>query len=63
MVGYVTGAPSTVGYSYSNTNYVLAEMILERVSGQSYGDLLQERIIEPLGLRNTYYRAHLYPPR
>jgi D-alanyl-D-alanine carboxypeptidase len=62
LVGYVTTAPSSVGYSYSNTNYVLAEMILERVSGHSYGDLLQERIIEPLGLRDTYYRAHLYPP-
>ena len=62
LVGYVTGAPSTAGYSYSNTNYVLAELILERVSGTSYGDLLRERIIEPLGLRNTYYRAHLYAP-
>jgi D-alanyl-D-alanine carboxypeptidase len=62
LVGYVTGAPSTAGYSYSNTNYILAEMLIERVSGASYGDLLQERIIEPLGLRNTYYRAHLYPP-
>ena len=63
FVGYVTGAPSTIGYSYSNTNYVLAEMILERVSGQSYRELLQERIIEPLGLRDTYYRAHPLPVR
>jgi D-alanyl-D-alanine carboxypeptidase len=62
LVGYVTGAPPTAGYSYSNTNYVLAELILERVSGTSYRDLLRERIIEPLGLRDTYYRAHLYPP-
>jgi D-alanyl-D-alanine carboxypeptidase len=62
LVGYVTGAPSTVGYSYSNTNYILAEMIIERVAGRSYGDLLQERIFEPLCLHDTYYRAHLYPP-
>src|SRR3954454_6759097 len=36
LVGYVLGAPATSGYSYSNTNYVLAEMIIERVTGTSY---------------------------
>jgi D-alanyl-D-alanine carboxypeptidase len=35
LVGYVTGAPRTSGYSYSNTNYVLAEMIIEKATGDS----------------------------
>ena len=62
LVGYTLDAPATSGYSYSNTNYVLAEMIIERVTGESYRHELQERILEPLCLRDTFYRAHLYPP-
>src|SRR5688500_3702227 len=36
LVGYTLEAPATSGYSYSNTNYVLAEMIIERVTRESY---------------------------
>jgi D-alanyl-D-alanine carboxypeptidase len=61
LVGYAAAAPPTTGYSYSNTNYALAEMILEKVSGESYERLLYRRIITPLGLRDTHYRRHLYP--
>jgi D-alanyl-D-alanine carboxypeptidase len=62
LVEYAVGAPATSGYSYSNTNYILAEMIVERVTGTSHRHQLEERIIRPLGLRDLYYRAHLYPP-
>src|SRR4051794_4863432 len=61
LIGYVLDAPATSGYSYSNTNYVLAEMIIERVTGDSYQDQLYRRIIEPLGLRDLYYRPDVYP--
>jgi D-alanyl-D-alanine carboxypeptidase len=61
LVGYVLGAPATSGYSYSNTNYVLAEMIIERVTGRSYQDQLYRRIIEPVGLRDLHYRPDVYP--
>jgi D-alanyl-D-alanine carboxypeptidase len=61
LVGYVLGAPATSGYSYSNTNYVLAEMIIERVTGTSYQDQLYRRITGPLCLRDLYYREHVYP--
>jgi D-alanyl-D-alanine carboxypeptidase len=61
LVGYAIGAPATSGYSYSNTNYILGEMIVERVTGESYRHELYERIIEPLGLRDLHYRAHVYP--
>lgn len=44
--------PGTDG-SYSNTNYVLAGMIIEEVSGRSFVEELNERIIEPLGLSIT----------
>ena len=62
LVGYAVAAPATSGYSYSNTNYVLAEMIIERVTGTGYANQLSARLLVPLGLRDTYYRSHLYPP-
>lgn len=40
--------------AYSNANYVLLTIILEKVMGQSYEALLQKYIAQPLGLKNTY---------
>jgi len=40
---------------------VLAEMIIERVTGESYRHVLEERLLGPLCLDDMYYRAHLYP--
>ncbi|MER5986690.1 serine hydrolase domain-containing protein [Streptomyces sp. NPDC001787] len=39
--------------SYSNTNYVLAALIIEKAGGRTYEAEVRDRIIEPLGLRNT----------
>ncbi|MBB2948850.1 D-alanyl-D-alanine carboxypeptidase [Actinoplanes lutulentus] len=41
------------GWSYSNTNYVLAGMIIEKVTGAPWEQAVHERIIEPLGLTGT----------
>ncbi|MFD3924641.1 serine hydrolase domain-containing protein [Streptomyces sp. NPDC058614] len=41
------------GWNYSDTNYIVAGMIIERVTGQAYGDEIRRRIIEPLGLHAT----------
>ncbi|MBN7800052.1 beta-lactamase family protein [Algoriphagus aestuariicola] len=41
--------------SYSNSNYVLLTYILEKEFGKSYGDLIQENIVQPIGLKNTYF--------
>lgn len=40
-------------WSYSNTNYTLATLLIEKLSGRSFGEQLQERILGPLGLRDT----------
>lgn len=61
LVGYVVDAPATSGYSYSNTNYVLAELLIEEVTGKSYAHELRNRLIEPLDLCHVYYKPHLYP--
>ncbi|MGC4108162.1 MAG: serine hydrolase domain-containing protein [Thermomicrobiales bacterium] len=42
-------------FHYSNTNYILLEMLVERVTGSPYGDVLRARILEPLGLTATVY--------
>lgn len=43
------------GWSYSNTNYTLVGMILQRLTGKSLPDLVEQRIAEPLGLTRTYF--------
>ncbi|MGB0165548.1 MAG: serine hydrolase domain-containing protein, partial [Luteibaculum sp.] len=42
-------------WSYSNTNYILLGMIIEKVSGKSYAEFLEEKIILPLSLSNTWF--------
>ncbi|MEV7782407.1 serine hydrolase domain-containing protein [Kitasatospora sp. NPDC088351] len=41
------------GWHYSNTNYILAGMMIERVTGRSWADEVERRIIQPLGLTGT----------
>ncbi len=56
------GAPKpTSGWDYSNTNYLLAGLIIERVTGNSYGAELQRRFFTPLALTNTFYSPNVYP--
>ncbi len=40
-------------YEYSNSNYNLLAYIIEKLSGKSYGEYLQESIFQPLGLHDT----------
>ncbi|MFD9516192.1 serine hydrolase domain-containing protein [Streptomyces sp. NPDC059979] len=40
-------------FSYSNTNYILAGLIVEKAGGRTYEAEVRDRIIEPLGLRST----------
>ena len=40
-------------WEYSNTNYFLLGMIIEKVSGKSYPDFMRERIFKPLGMTST----------
>ncbi|HWK81528.1 MAG TPA: serine hydrolase domain-containing protein [Thermomicrobiales bacterium] len=40
-------------FHYSNTNYILLEMIVERATGNAFGDELRRRVLDPLGLTAT----------
>ncbi|WP_406126731.1 beta-lactamase family protein [Streptomyces canus] len=45
-------APGT-SWNYSNTNYVVAGMVIQEVTGRSYGEEIRHRIIDPLHLTAT----------
>lgn len=41
-------------FNYCNTNFVLLALIIEKVTGRTYGDHLQKTIFGPLGMSDTY---------
>nr|WP_281372038.1 serine hydrolase domain-containing protein [Modestobacter versicolor] len=47
-------APGT-SWEYSNTNYVLAGLLVQEVTGRPIGEVITDRVIEPLGLDDTYW--------
>lgn len=47
-----TGLPGGA-YSYSNTDYTLVAMIVESVTGKTWRDAIQTRVLDPLGLTDT----------
>lgn len=62
LLKFVDGTPAIFNPGdtaiYSNTNTLLVAMILEKISGRNHADLLRERIINPLGMTNTFYHPH-----
>lgn len=49
------------GWDYSNSNFILAGMIAEKVTNKSLKDLYEEYFFDKLNLQNTYYSIHPYP--
>ena len=41
-------------YSYSNTNYMLLTMLIDKVFEAGHNEYIRQNIIQPLGLQNTY---------
>jgi len=42
-------------WQYNNSGYILLGYIIEKVSGQTYGEYVTEHIFKPLGMKNSYY--------
>lgn len=55
--------PSGAAFSYSNTGYILLAQVIEAVTDSSYGEVLRERILDPLGMTATRWAASLEDPR
>lgn len=51
------------GWLYSNTAYLLSQLIVERVTGNSYAAEIRRRFLTnpSIGLTSTYYEPNLYP--
>lgn len=45
-------------FLYSNTDYVLLGLLVEKVTGHSYAHELSQRVLDPAGLRHTYVAGH-----
>jgi len=42
-------------FEYSNSNYVLLSIIAEKITKQSFAELIDEMIVKPLGLKLSYF--------
>lgn len=49
-------APGT-NWAYSNTNYLVAGLIVQKVTGRSLAEEIDQRVIQRIGLRHTYFPA------
>lgn len=48
-----TKFPPGARWDYSNSGYAVLAMVVEKVSGEPFGDFLQGRIFSPLGMKQT----------
>ena len=59
LIGYINSRPlaTTPGstFSYANSNYVVAGEIIAKVTDKPYAKNIEERILQPLGMKHTYF--------
>ena len=58
IVDGVPDFPAGTDFQYSNSNYVLAALIAEEVTGNAVQTELRNRIWNPLGMSHTYFGAY-----
>ena len=60
LLSYLEGqsalSPPGGGYFYSNANYYILALLMDAATGGSHAQFITQGILEPLGLRGTYYR-------
>lgn len=44
------------GYFYSNTNYILLGVAIEKATGKSIASLVRSEFLDPLGMKNTWFQ-------
>ena len=55
---YVASPPNTIE-SYSNLGFSLLGHVIERVSGESYADYVENRVLRPAGMQQAYIAPNL----
>ncbi len=59
MCKYKVDFEPNAKFSYSNANYVLLGYIIEKVCKKTYAEVLKDRIVDKIGLKNTYVGAKI----
>lgn len=65
LVGLVRTSPRSTGFAYSNTNYIVLGLIIEKVTGLSASTEIQRRLLQPLKLPNSSFPLrdpHIHGP-
>ena len=44
------------GYQYSNTNYILLGLAIEKATGRTIASLIRSAFLDPLGMKNTWFQ-------
>ncbi|MCH8495408.1 MAG: beta-lactamase family protein [Balneolales bacterium] len=57
-----TDSQGDLRWGYSNTNYILLGMVIQKITGNTVEQEIHNRIIVPLGMKNTYYATSMYTP-
>lgn len=55
--------PPGTKWEYSNANYMLAGRLIEVVSGKSYDDYVNENVLRPAGMKNSFVGSGNLDPR
>jgi CubicO group peptidase (beta-lactamase class C family) len=67
ILAYVPGldpiGPPGAQYHYGDTGYVMLGMLVERIAGEPYDAVLRARILDPIGMPDTYLTYHEDAPR
>jgi CubicO group peptidase (beta-lactamase class C family) len=50
-------------FAYSNTGYDLLAVLVERTSGLSYPDFVEQKLFAPLGMKDTFVNRWGIPPK
>ena len=45
-------------WSYSNTNFILAGLIINRITGRDAVEVIREKILDPLGMKHTFMKNY-----
>lgn len=61
LVAFAYPKARTTGWHYSNTGYILTQMIVEKAAKGSYTDLLRARVLRASGVSDLYYYPGVYP--
>jgi len=51
-------APPNTEYNYNNTGFILLATTIERLSGMSFPEYMEERVFRPLGMTHTRVKAY-----